>query len=1601
MESIVFFDLETSKDNKNILDIGGIDIRGNTFHRNSLERFSVFISDSNFICGHNIINHDLKILKEKINPEFFKKYKIIDTLLLSPILFPKKPYHRLLKDEKLQPEESNNPLNDSIKGRDLFFDELSAFKELDKDLQLIYYSLLCDKPGFNSFFEFASFCPKLQSSILDIIYSRFGEKICSNSNLQIIVNDNPVELAYCLALINCSDKYSITPPWVLKSFPHVERIMHLLRSNPCITGCDYCNKAHDPYSALNRYFGFSRFREYGGKPLQYEAVNAAINNKSILVIFPTGGGKSLTFQIPALMSGESNKGLTIVISPLQSLMKDQVDNLEKKGITEVVTINGLLDPIERAKSIERVRDGSASILYLSPESLRSKTIENLFLGRRIERFVIDEAHCFSSWGQDFRVDYLYIGRFIRELQNKKGTGERIPVSCFTATAKLRVIEDIKSYFQNELRLELELFTSKTGRTNLVYSVLPNDNEENKYSSLRTLIETKECPTIIYVSRTTRAKKLASRLNDDGFIARAFHGKMDSSEKSENQNAFMKGEARIMVATSAFGMGVDKSDIGMVIHYDISDSLENYVQEAGRAGRDENISADCFILYNENDLGKHFTLLNQTKLDIKEINQVWKAIKDITRTKSRMSNSALEIARKAGWDENIKDIETRITTAIAALEEAKYLRRGHNEPRIFANSILSKTAQDAIDKINSSVRFDEAQKIKAVRIIKHLISAKNRKNANDEAAESRVDYIADNLGIVKEDVFKIITLLKEEKILGDAKDLSAFIKEGDSKEKSIKITEAFADIEKRLFGEIEENEKTYNIKELNETITSSGCISVSTEKIRIILNFWSIKNWIRKQNREFSKNHVIIIPAQPKKNMAEKLEKRHYLARFIIEYLYRKVQNDPVPASGDKPVEFSVLELKDAYENSNELFRYNINSDDVEDTLFYLSRIEALKLEGGFLVVYNRLTIEKLENGARIKYKKEDYLKLQEFYENKVEQIHIVGEYAKKMIEDYNAALHYVEDYFNLNYPTFLNKYFKGERQTEIKNSITPAKFRELTDTLSLKQLSVVRDRESNFIVVAAGPGSGKTKLLVHKLAYLLMLEDIKHEQLLMLTFSRAAATEFKKRLIQLYGNAANFIEIKTFHSYCFDLLGKVGTLDKSDEIISSAIQKIKSSDIEQSKITKTVLVIDEAQDMDQVQYELVKILMEKNDDLKIIAVGDDDQNIYSFRKSDSKYMSGFLNESNAKKYELIHNFRSRKNLVSFTNQFAQTIPHRLKKSEIVSNTNENGEIRIIRYNCNNLVEPLVNDLLKAELAGSTCVMTFSNNDAVMIAGLLHEKGIKSKLIQSGNDFALSNLVEVRFLMNYLNNKEIPVISDEKWESAFKELKSEFVESSNFQLCTKLMKEFEAANTKIKYYSDFVTFIHESTIEDLVDHDSETVYISTMHKSKGREFNNVFLMLTDFDISSTENKRLLYVAMTRSKVYLTIHYNGNYFDNYHTENLNHYYDNTQYNEPGILSYQLNHRDINLGYFKFVQKRIYKILAGQDLIVEKDECKNIYGEPVLKFSKHFIDKIEKHNNRGYQLNKGRIKFIVYWKEKDAEDEIQIVLPEISFRRKRLNQ
>ncbi|MCL2380898.1 MAG: RecQ family ATP-dependent DNA helicase [Treponema sp.] len=997
----------------------------------------------------------------------------------------------------------------------------------------------------------------------------------------------PVEFSFALSQISVITYDSITPPWVLKNYPRVENILQFLRSRNCMS-CAYCGEALDETKALKKFFHFNGFRDYGGVPLQKMAVKAAVDNKSILAIFPTGGGKSITFQLPALMAGANEKGLTVVISPLQSLMKDQTDNLENQhNITEVVTINSSLDPVERAKAFERVEDGSASLLYISPESLRSGSMEGLLQKRNVVRFVIDEAHCFSSWGQDFRVDYLYIGDFIRSLQEKKDMRQNIPVSCFTATAKHKVIADIKSYFKTKLSLELEIFMTSARRVNLHYHVFNEKDNAEKYLKLRKLVADKDCPVIVYASRTKRTEMLAAKLTEDGYPALPYHGQMDKQLRIMNQDAFMHGKIKIIVATTAFGMGVDKKDVGMVVHFDISDSLENYVQESGRAGRDENIKADCHVLFNDKDLNKHFYMLNQSKVSQKEIQQVWRALKDLTKSKSLISQSPLEIARKSGWGDSIFDIETRVKTAINPLEQSGFVKRGQNMPRIYADSILVKNMGEARAKIDTSVRFDDISRQQAIRIISNLISAKSKTRNKDEGGEGRVDYISDRLGIVKEDVIKAIGLLREEKILADAKDLVAHIKKSEKINRSKTILSTHINIENFFFGYLVDDENIYNLKEMNEAIQKKFP-EASINQLGTILNYFTIKRFVKRTPMR-NVNHISLKPYFSIAEIQQKSLKRCKIAAEIIDFLYSKI-NDGHLSHGedDAVVDFSVLELKNKYDNN--LFGDKAGIDEIEDALFYLLKTGAIKIEGGFLVIYNAMQIERLEKDYKAQYKKENYAQLEEFYRNRRQQIHIVGEYAKRMTNDYGEAIQFVEDYFVLNYDEFLHKYFKGRRD-EINRNITPDKFKQLFGELFQDQLSIINDHDSNCIVVAAGPGSGKTKLLTHKLASLCMMEDIKHEQMLMLTFSKAAATEFKKRLITLIGSAAHYIQIMTFHSYCFDLLGKVGDIENSDKIIGQTVGKINAGEVDLTRLTKTVLVIDEAQDMSEAEYSFVKKLM--------------------------------------------------------------------------------------------------------------------------------------------------------------------------------------------------------------------------------------------------------------------------------------------------------------------------------------------------------------------------------------------------------------------------
>lgn len=1586
-------DVEVGMKDNRIHDIGALRWDGTSFHMADRHDLLVFMESVDYICGHNIIHHDAKYLFGDVQT----RWSLVDTLYVSPLLFPERPYHRLLKDDKLISEQMNNPVNDCEKARDLLMEEVAQWNALSLTKRTIYATLLHDVPEFSGFLDFVGAKATLLEQIPKLIRVEYRGSICEQSDVSSLVFQQPIELAYALSLIGTTDFRSITPPWVLHNYPNVEHVVKILRYTKCNEGCEYCQRDLDVHYNLKHFFGYEQFRTYEGEPLQENAARAAVEGKSLLAIFPTGGGKSLTFQLPALMEGRSVHGLTVVISPLQSLMKDQVDNLAERGITDAVTINGLLDPISRSLAIQRVQDGDASLLYIAPEMLRSKTIEKILLARHVVRFVIDEVHCFSSWGQDFRVDYLYIGKFISEYQKKKNCKVPIPVSCFTATAKQKVVQDICDYFKHTLNLDLLLFASKASRTNLRYSVIHADTDEDKYMKLRSLVAENDCPTIVYVSRTKRTKLLAEKLTRDGYKALPFNGQMDADDKIANQDAFMTDRVRIIVATSAFGMGVDKSDVGLVVHYDISDSLENYVQEAGRAGRDPQLEARCFVLYSDSDLDKHFILLNQTKLSISEIQQVWKAVKELTRQRMRACCSALEIARMAGWDDSVSDIETRVRTALAALEQAGYLERGDNVPHVYATGITVKNMEEARKRITESLLFEKEEVEKAVRIIKSLISQKHIAKAQDAEAESRVDYLADILGLNKSEVVSAVERMRQEGILADSKDISAYLSDvGESENKSKKLLDRFSKLERYILSHIPDEALRISCKQLNDNAQNDGVASATEKDIRTLLYFLTVKGYTRK--KEDAAHNLEVRRQSDMDATLSRFEKRLEICYFAVQWLYDNASRQTIEETKKNGIQFSVVELlNDLKSRGLNLFSMHqeIHIEDVEEALLYLSKIGALKLEGGFLVLYNAMDIRRIKDN-RLRYKQDDYRMLNEFYKQKIQQVHIVGEYANLMVRDYNAALRYVQDYFQMDYKHFVTKYFKGNRVQEIERNLTPGKYKQLFGSLSDKQMEIISDKSSRCIVVAAGPGSGKTRVLVHKLASLLLLEDVKHEQLLMLTFSRAAAIEFKQRLMELIGNAAHFVEIKTFHSYCFDLLGKIGNLDDAKDVVTTAAQMIKDGEVEPNRIAKTVLVIDEAQDMSLEEYALVCALMGANEEMRVIAVGDDDQNIYEFRGSDSKYMGQLLTETSGKFVEMTENYRSSKHVVRFANDFVRGIQFRMKSTPIVSMDKDDGFVSVVRHLSSYMFEPLVNEILRNRGNGTICVLTQTNEEAVILVALLRRHGLLSKLIQSMDGFRFWNMAEVRLFLKYIDTgTHTPFVADDVWEEAKRKTYEVYATSESLHYLQCCIRLFEETN-KAKYLTDFKEFVFESSVEDFCDLSGADVVVSTIHKSKGREFDDVYMLVTEPRHILNNELRRYYVGMTRAKKRLFIHTNSSIFDRFPADRR--IVDQRLYEMPDEIMLQLSHKDVNLNFFKSRKNEVLALRAGEPLRFENnflyDRKMNI---PVAQLSQKMQAELLAWSGKGYRVSDASIRFIVAWRPKDApkdEREHAVLLIDLSL-------
>ena len=1595
MDNILYLDIEADTDSRKINEIGVL-YRSRALKDSSPKTILSFIKlcyQAEYICGHNIYEYDLPLLKEKLFLyQEISRLKVIDTLPLSLLLFSQKSIHALPKNYKDEDNFLNDPLKDCQLTQKLLDKIISQFQSLPSNLQSIFASLLHTQDIFRGFFEYISYEAYDRDRVIKEIQNEYAQAIVNMEYLEEMVDKYPIELAYIISLLTPTIEIKSHPPKILYDYPDIVEKQKRL----CF---DLDNIKTNLSSISEDIFGFKDFRSFdrlnptileSPQISQRDIIEASLNQESFLAILPTGGGKTFTFWLPAVIQASKYKSLTVVISPLQALIEDHIKSFEAKVANyKAVAISGFMTPQARAEAIDSVINGTADILYIAPESLRSNTIFHILKNRYIERFVIDEAHCLSTWGNDFRQDYYYIAEFIQDLlKAKRDFQKSIPISCFTATAKLSVIDDIKNYFQDKLSIDMREYLAKPSRTNLkFYAYKPT--KEQKYTTLLKLIQEHNGSTLVYIPTSTKlCDEIAKRLSiDTPKSIRSFHSKIDSQEKMKILKDYIDGEIDVIIATTAFGMGVDKPDITQVIHYEPSDSLENYSQEAGRGAREQSLEAICPVIYNEADLDKHFNTLRRNRIGIDEINSIFRVIKQHKSDTIKMS--AKELAKAAGWDieDESKNIETKVKTILLELEREGYIRRRRNIVRFFGDSIAY-NSREKLQKFLEKRGIKDDDRWLYIEILNRILG-----NGKDKSIE--IDDISNILGVEREKVALILEELRDEGIIGDSKDtvVELLIKDRDELDILLEI-EAF------LFLYLKNNKSDIiTIKELNEILLIEKLIEDnSMDLIKEIIKGWRSKNLFvfSRINRQQDK---WIYRFEDSNKFEKFLTKRRELLSEIIDIFLKE-------RDSDNRVEFSLKELKEKLNN-----RYTLK--EIDKGLLFLHRYKLISLLGGRFIYYNPLVIEKMDK-IKIKnkrYTKSDYSKrLGTHYRVKTEAIHIMGVYIELLLNDSLKAKEFLSDYFTMNYDKFKRRY-KLLKDT-ITRPITKYRYENIFQKLNEQQKLIIDDKDSRAIMILAGPGSGKTRVLVHKIASMVLIEDVKPEYFMMLTFSRSAVREFKSRLHKLIDDSVYDMEISTFHSFALKIIGRTADNIYLDGVIPEATRQIRNN-ITQIPHLKA-LVLDEYQDISDEAFELISAIVEVNSDIRIVAVGDDDQtimdfsgaNLENFKKFEERFSQLDTDDSKSsfKKYELITNYRSTANIVNYSQEFISRVENRFKERALEYIKDSGSRVNVIRYQGNHWeVEAIKEAKRYLKDSNDIAILAYTNDEVLELYSRLKSENIPVRYLINRPRFELKNIEEVIKFDEILNSfiKFEKEYKKEYFEEALNRVENLYKGSKNLPLLKKIVYRFldEADNLAISFWLQYLDEIELEMFEE----SKGKVTVSTIHKSKGLEFDTVILLAKN-SIESDVESRLYYVGMTRAKENLTIFHNDNssfLLSNHYADYLDRY-DKVDKAEDIAIVLVMSLSDINLGYEgKQNIDKDFKIIAGEELEFKRNYNNyNKYeifykGFKVEEVSKNFQKRLNSLENRGYEISRAIVDFVVHWYDSYNDRYIKHILAQIELK------
>ena len=1298
-----------------------------------------FAEDAEVLVGHNLIAFDLDFL-HTARPELkLLKLPLLDTLRLSPLAFPRNPYHRLVKHYKdggIVRSVRNNPELDCRESLQLLAEQIDALRAMDETLLTCYHWLTSragsearrdaysndgapsrmerdtHRVGFDRFFAEirGKACPT-ETEASDAIANRLGEHSCLTQGRDLLgeVAKNGWPLAYTLAWLSVARENSVMPPWVHYEFPKAGELVRRLRDTACAApDCNWCRENHDAKKELKRLFDFDGFRpeprDDAGNSMQQAIVEAVMAGKHGLGILPTGTGKSLCYQVPALSRYDKTGALTVVISPLVALMADQVTSLENHNIASATTINGMLSVPERAAALDRVRLGDAGIVLISPEQLRNTAVRKALAQREIGLWVLDEAHCLSRWGHDFRPDYRYIARFIKKTTAEQA-GYQAPVLCLTATAKPEVVDEIREHFRQKLGIELQLFDGGAQRENLEFVVVRTTASE-KFEHIGQLLAFDLPPdapggAIIYCSTQRRTEEIAAFLQDSDITVDFFHAGLQPEKKKSVQKAFIEGELRVIAATNAFGMGIDKPDVRLVIHADIPGSLENYLQEAGRAGRDRE-SAKCVLLYTPEDVERQFGMSARSRLTQHEIHGILRALRNLDKRKKMKGEVVATTGEILGEDhdaaferDDLTD-DTRVRTAVSWLEEASLLTREENHVRIFPSSLRVSSVEEARKRIENRIEPDSYRK-QLLQIARRLIDA-------DPVEGITTDELTQISGLTPEQVRKALYDLET---LGVAKNdtaLTAFVHSGGANS-SRKRYEAAGAMEESLIYQMREqapdlqvgDSENLNLRVTNQRLKDLGHDNALPELVMRMLRGLagdgrdeaagkgSIS--IKRQGRQ----DTIRLTLNRRWNALHETAKlRRAAAECLLAHLLSCL--DKGRQGVDLLAETTLGLLRQAIDSDLDL-NSRIKDLGMKDSrklmdraLMWMHEQEIIRLNKGLAVFRPAMTIN-LGGDWKRGFGKAQFEPLELHYQDRMLQIHVMDEYAQRGAAEIADAIYLAMDYFELEQEAFLARWLP-DRKAEISRQMTPKSWQNIVESLrNPTQEKIVNDnREQTSVLVLAGPGSGKTRVLAHRIAWLLRARRERPGSIIALAYNRHAATDIRRRLRDLVKNDANGVTVMTCHSLAMRLIGASFSMqaggerksrpddDNFKEILRQATALLRGEGLPPEELDENRqrllagfrwILVDEYQDIGADEYALIsalsgRTLREEQDRLSLFAVGDDDQNIYAFDGKSVEYIRRFESDYDARRAYLIDNYRSSANIVEAGNSLIAPARQRMK-----------------------------------------------------------------------------------------------------------------------------------------------------------------------------------------------------------------------------------------------------------------------------------------------------------------------------------------------------